>query len=92
MASRESKTLTEQRIRKERALASLRELQLAEAEGKLLSAAEVEAGWSGAILRLRDAMLAVPVKCAPRFADPKHAEAIIRAEVERALQSLKGRA
>src|SRR5215831_4967017 len=45
----ESTTLTEQRVRKERALASLRELQLAEAEGKLLKADQVEATWAGAI-------------------------------------------
>jgi hypothetical protein len=36
----ESRTLTEHRIRKERALASMRELQLAEAEGRLLGADE----------------------------------------------------
>jgi hypothetical protein len=51
-----------------------------------------EATWAGAVIRLRDAMLAVPVKCASWFADPRHAEAIIRAEVEIALKSLKGRA
>jgi hypothetical protein len=36
-------------------------------------------------------MLSGPVKSAPRFADPKHAEAIIRAEVEIAPEQLEGR-
>ena len=88
----ETKTLTAERVRKERALASMREIQLQQLQGTLLPAAAVEAAWSGAIIRLRDAMLAVPVKCASRFPDPRHAEAIIRAEVEVALKQLKGRA
>ena len=70
----------------------MRELQLQQLQGSLLPAAAVEAVWSGAILRLRSAMLAIPSRCASRFADPRHAEAIIRAEVEIALKSLKGRA
>jgi hypothetical protein len=52
----ESKTLTDQRICTEKALAGLRELQLAEAEGALLRAAAVEAAWS-------NAMLAIPTRC-----------------------------
>ena len=87
----ESRTLTEQRIRKERALASMRELQLRQLEGKLLWADDVERKWSEAVIRMRTAMLAVPSRCAPRFADPKHAEAIIRAEVETALKSIAGK-
>ena len=88
----ESKTLTAEHVRKERTLASIRELQLHQPEGKLHWGDQVEQSWAAAILRLRDAMLAVPVKCTLRFADPKHAEAIIRAEVEIALRQLKGRA
>ena len=87
----ESQTLTEHRVRKERALASMRELQLAQLEGTLLSAADVEATWSGAILRLRAAMLAIPSRCASRFADPRHAENVIRQEVEIALRQFDGR-
>jgi len=56
----ESKTLTEQRIRKERALASMRELPLKQLEGKLLWADQVEQAWAGAVIRFRNAMLAVP--------------------------------
>jgi hypothetical protein len=88
----ESRTLTEQRIRKVKALATtMRELQLAQLEGTLVPIAAVEATWAGAVIRMRDAMLAVPVKCASRFPDPRHAEAIIRDEVEIALRQLKGR-
>jgi hypothetical protein len=56
----------------------MRELQLQQLQGTLLPAAAVEAAWSGAIIRLRDAMLAIPSRCAGRFPDPRHAEAIIR--------------
>jgi hypothetical protein len=88
----ESKTLTEQRVRKERALASMRELQLHQLEGKLLWADQVEAACAGAIIKLSNAMLAIPSRYAFRFADQRHAEAIIRAEVEIALKQLKRRA
>jgi hypothetical protein len=84
----ESKTLTEQRIRKEKALAGLRELQLRQAEGKLLSATQVEHAWSEAVIKMRNAMLAVPSRCAPRLSDPKHAEQVIRGEIEIALRQL----
>jgi hypothetical protein len=82
-------TLREARRRKETALAIRRELELAELQGTLLSAAEVERKWAEAIIRLRSAMLAVPVKCASRFPDPRAAESIIRGEVEAALKQLK---
>jgi hypothetical protein len=84
----ESKTLTAERVRKERALASLRELQLAEIEGRLLRADQVEQFWSAAIVKIRAAVLAVPSKCALKFADPRQTETIIRAECEAALRSL----
>jgi phage terminase Nu1 subunit (DNA packaging protein) len=74
MASREGKTLTTERIRKERALASLRELQLAEAEGKLLRADQVEQAWAGAVIKLRNAVLAIPSRCAAQFSDPRNSE------------------
>jgi len=69
-------------------LASLRELQLAEAEGKLLKASEAAEVWNGAVIRLRNAVLAIPARVAARFADPRHAEAIVRAECEMALAFL----
>jgi hypothetical protein len=76
----ESETLTEQRVRKERALASLRELQLAEAEGKLLRVDQVEQAWAGAITKLRNAVLAIPAGWTSQFAEPRHAEQVIRRE------------
>ena len=85
----ESKSLTEQRIRKEKALAGLREMQLAEQAGLLLRADEVRATWAGAVIRLRNAVLAIPTRCAAQFADPRHAEAIIRRECELALKQLQ---
>jgi hypothetical protein len=42
----ESKPLTELRVRKERALASIRELQLKQLERKLLWADQVEQTWA----------------------------------------------
>jgi hypothetical protein len=47
----ESKTLTEQRIRKERALATMRELQLHQLEGSLPSADQVERASSALLNR-----------------------------------------
>jgi hypothetical protein len=84
----EFKTLTEQRIRNEKALASLRELQLGEAEGKLLRADQVEQAWSAAIIKLRSAVLSIPSRCASQFADPRHAEQVIRRECELALKQI----
>jgi hypothetical protein len=85
----ESRGLTEQRTRKEKALATLRELQLAEASGQLIRADHVKATWAGAVVRLRNAVLAIPTRCAAQFADPRHAEAIIRRECELALKQLQ---
>jgi len=65
------------------------ELQLAELQGTLIPIAIVEATWAGAVIRFRNAMLAIPSRCAGRFPDPRHAEAVIRAEVETALKQLK---
>jgi hypothetical protein len=39
---------------------------------------EAEAAWAGAIIRIRNAVLAIPAK----FADPRHAEEVIRRECE----------
>jgi phage terminase Nu1 subunit (DNA packaging protein) len=84
----ESKTLTAARIRKETALSQLRELQLAERVGKLLDACQVEALWSQQMVAIRDAVLGIPARVAPQFADPRHAEAVIRRECEAALRTL----
>jgi hypothetical protein len=79
---------TEARRRKECALASLREIQLAEIEGRLLRADQVEQLWSAAIVKIRTAVLAIPSRCALKFSNPREAEQIIRAECEAALRTL----
>jgi hypothetical protein len=86
----ESRTLTEQRIRKERALATMRELQLKQLEGTLLPAAAVEAAWAGAVIKLRNAVLAIRSRCAAQFADPRHAEQVIRRECEHCAEANRG--
>ncbi len=86
--SKESKTLTGARIRKETALSQLRELQLAEREGRLLDAGQVQELWAAQLVAIRDAVLQIPAKVAPHFADPRHAEAIVRRECEAALRAL----
>jgi hypothetical protein len=50
-------------MRKEKALATMREIQLAELQGSMVPIATVEALWAGAVTKLRDAMLgAEPVR------------------------------
>jgi hypothetical protein len=86
----ESKTLTEQRIRKEKALASMRELQLEQLSGKLISVADVERKLESGVVQMRNAVLAIPSRCASQFADPRHAEQVIRRECELALKQIAG--
>jgi hypothetical protein len=59
----ESNSLTEQRIRKEKALCGLRELQLRQAEGRLLNAVEVERTWSEAVIRM---LQGFPIRNTPK--------------------------
>jgi hypothetical protein len=86
----ESKTLTAARIRKETALSRIREHQLAQLEGRLLDARQVETLWAAQLVAIRDAVLQIPARVAPQFADPRHAEAIVRRECEIALRTLSG--
>lgn len=79
---------TEARRRKEVALATRREIELAVMEGQLLRAADVEEHWAAAVVRIRQAVLAIPSKCASQFADPRQAERVIRQECETALRSI----
>lgn len=39
-------------------------------------------GLAGAVIRLRQAVLAIPARCAPQFPNPKFAEQLIRRECE----------
>lgn len=84
----ESKGLTRERTRKEKALATLREHQVAQFEGRLLDAAAVEAAWSRTVARFRAAVLQLPPRIAPRFPDPQRAEVILREECELVLRTL----
>jgi hypothetical protein len=90
MPTEGSKTLTAARVRKETALSKLRELQLAQLEGQLLDARQVEAVWAAELVKVRDAVLAIPSRVAPEFADARRAEAIVRRECEIALRTLSG--
>jgi len=64
--AKESKSLTAERTRKEKALASLRELQLHELQGKLVRADQVEATWAKAMLMVRTGVLRIPTRRAHR--------------------------
>jgi len=84
----ESRGLTQQRTRKEKALASLREHQLAQVKGKLVDVDEVEATWSRIIAQFRAAVLRIPSRVALQFPDPQRAEEIVRRECEDVLRVL----
>jgi phage terminase Nu1 subunit (DNA packaging protein) len=56
----------EARTRRETARARLEELKLAESEGRVLDAEQVEATWSRIIAVFRSLMLAIPTRLAPR--------------------------
>jgi hypothetical protein len=88
MATHESKGMNAARLKKEQSLAAMRTLQLHQLEGKLVWADDVERKWGEAMIRLRSALLAIPSRCAGGFPDPRHAESVIRAEVETALKQL----
>ena len=81
----------EARRRKEVALASLRELEVAEKLGQLVPREAMEATWVTLVSKLRDAVLRIPSKCAPQWAaaqDAKEARAILQTEVEAILRTL----
>lgn len=62
MAGRGGQEYQEARTRREQANAEMAELKLAEAQGRVLDAAEVERLWTGANLRCRNHILAVVKK------------------------------
>jgi hypothetical protein len=63
---------------------------LAQLEGRLLDARQVETVWAAELVKVRDAVLAIPSRVAPQFSDPRHAETIVRRECEIALRTLSG--
>lgn len=83
----------EARRRKEVALAELRQMEVAEKAGRLIDAQEVRERWSGVASRVRDAVLAIPDKCAPGVAgttgvDAAQVRAALQLEVENILRQL----
>jgi hypothetical protein len=55
-------TSTQARLRKDVALAGLRELQLAKARGEVVPVAEVEENWTTIARQTRDAIMALPTR------------------------------
>jgi phage terminase Nu1 subunit (DNA packaging protein) len=81
----------EARRRKEIALARLREMEVAEKEGRLVPADAVTSTWSTIAGKIRDAVLRIPDKCAPALAavqDAREARGILQAECEAILRTL----
>ena len=94
---RPDETYAEAQARKETALASLRELQLAERRGALIQRETVESEWTSVCTTIRDAMLSLPSKLASRLAAmtdeleiTKYLRTEIRAELTRASKQLDG--
>lgn len=95
--SGEAMTFSQAQTRKEAALASLRELELATKRGELVEAAAVRAEWTGILTSVRDSMLSLPLKTSGRLAamtDPRAIEryllAKIRTELERVAAGIEG--
>jgi phage terminase Nu1 subunit (DNA packaging protein) len=61
---REPGTYKDAILRKETAIANLRELELAEKRGELVNKQEAETAWMDAAVRLRDGILSVPDRIA----------------------------
>jgi hypothetical protein len=80
----------EARLKKERALARLRELQSAKLEGQLLDLDQVQRVWGAAFARLRDLALGLPERVASRGAHRSAAELqqIVSMEVEALLSAV----
>lgn len=75
---------TEARRRKEVALARLRELEVAEREGKLIAAEAVESRWRAIAGKIGQALDRIPSRCAQAAhaaRDQREAEKAIAAEV-----------
>ena len=82
---------TAQRARLAKAQADLAETKNAAMRGELVSAAEVEAEWSGILRGVRAGLLAVPSRCAARLGHlTTHDVAEIDAEVRAALAEVAG--
>jgi hypothetical protein len=90
-AAKKSETFIDAQTRKERALADLRELELAVKSGDLAPVAEVNAWVAGQILRARDILVRIAPELRDRLAqetNPNRVQELIDAEVNRALTAL----
>ena len=79
------------RLRKERALARIREMEADEKAGRLVPTKQVEAAWADVRAKIKGAVLRLPDKCAPQLAelsDPREVRAVLVAECEAILQNL----
>lgn len=80
-----------QHARLEKAKADMAEIELAEHEGSLLHAAEVEQAMASMILNCKSRLLSIPSKCSPRIIGQKSlaiVSDILRKEVYQALSEL----
>lgn len=81
----------EARRRKEVALARIREIELAEREGKLISRELVQDTWARLLASVRSGVLRIPDKTAQLAAatsDPREVRAILQRECEAALKAI----
>ena len=79
------------RLRRELAMAELKELELAERKGELVAADEAEKQMGSMILNAKSKLLALPGKLAPQLAGLHNAgivESLIRAEIYAVLNEL----
>lgn len=87
----EGETLEEAKTRKEAALASLHELELAEKTGRLLDAEKVTEWWVRMITNAKTKILAIPTKAAPLVIgckSPAQAKDVLEQHIHEALTEL----
>ena len=80
------------KLRRELAIAEIKELDLAERKGELINAAKAAKDWADNVLNVRAKLLAMPGRLAPVLADVDEADAeqIVKAEVYDVLRDLAG--
>jgi len=89
--SEEGESFSAAKARKESALASLRELELAERKGQLLDREEVKQAVEGLVIQARETLMGVPSQVQDRLTGMTSAPAIgelLEAEIRRALMAI----
>jgi phage terminase Nu1 subunit (DNA packaging protein) len=84
-------TLNDARLRKELALAGMRELQLREREGQLIEVQQCKEIWANAALTIRSKLLAMPTRLALQLVGmrtPGQAEAVVKVAIYETLNEL----